>query len=76
MEGVKYTGALGATEKEQVLPPVERTAKGPVAVMNVCRRFPVIRVRKHVRSARSRSDRTSPGCPVWIWINAAGAGFA
>ena len=40
MEGVKYTGALGAAEKEQVLPPAERTAKGPVAVIECVQEIP------------------------------------
>ncbi|MHC1761873.1 MAG: (2Fe-2S)-binding protein [Negativicutes bacterium] len=40
MEGVKYTGALGAAEKEQVLPPMERTTKGPVAVIECVQEIP------------------------------------
>ena len=40
MEGVKYTGALGAEEKTCVLPPQERTAKGPVAVIECVQEIP------------------------------------
>jgi Fe-S-cluster-containing hydrogenase component 2 len=40
MEGVKYTGALGAEEKTYVLPSQERTAKGPVAVIECVQEIP------------------------------------
>ena len=40
MEGVKLTGALGAEEQKQVLPPAERTARGPVAVIECVQQIP------------------------------------
>ena len=40
MEGVKFTGALGADEKKQVLPSSERTNRGPVAVIECVQEIP------------------------------------
>ena len=40
MEGVKLTGALGAEEQKQVLPPEARTARGPVAVIECVQQIP------------------------------------
>src|SRR5665647_790121 len=40
MEGLKYTGAFGAEEKNKVLPPTERTARGPVAVIECVQEIP------------------------------------
>ena len=40
MEGVKFTGALGAEEQKQVLPPEARTARGPVAVIECVQQIP------------------------------------
>ena len=40
MEGVKFCGALSAAELAAVLPPPERTAQGPVAVIECVQQIP------------------------------------
>ena len=40
MEGVKLCGALCAAEQAEVLPPEERTARGPVAVIECVQQIP------------------------------------
>lgn len=40
MEGVKYTGALSAAEQSRIMPPAERIARGPVAVIECVQQIP------------------------------------
>ena len=40
MEGLKFCGALSAVEKKEIIPPPERTARGPVAVIECVQQIP------------------------------------